>query len=69
MFIQVIQGRTSDADGLRAAIDRWEKDLAPGAAPPATSTYPPDTPGTVAVPPTLVLIQPIPGCRPVSLAT
>jgi hypothetical protein len=31
MFIQVIQGRTSDADGLRAAIDRWEKDLAPGA--------------------------------------
>ena len=32
MFIQVIQGRTSDADGLRAAIDRWEKDLAPGAA-------------------------------------
>ena len=30
MFIQVIQGRTSDADGLRAAIDRWEKDLAPG---------------------------------------
>lgn len=31
MFIQVIQGRTSDADALRAAIDRWEKDLAPGA--------------------------------------
>ena len=31
MFIQVIQGRTSDADGLRAAIDRWEKDIAPGA--------------------------------------
>ena len=31
MFIQVIQGRTSDADGLRAALDRWERDLAPGA--------------------------------------
>jgi hypothetical protein len=31
MFIQVIQGRTSDADGLRAALDRWEEDLAPGA--------------------------------------
>jgi hypothetical protein len=31
MFIQVIQGRTSDAEGLRAAVDRWEKDVAPGA--------------------------------------
>jgi hypothetical protein len=31
MFIQVIQGRTSNADGLRAALDQWEKDLAPGA--------------------------------------
>ncbi len=31
MFIQVIQGRTSDADGLQAALDRWERDLAPGA--------------------------------------
>jgi len=31
MFVQVIQGRTSDAAGLRAAIDRWERDLAPGA--------------------------------------
>jgi hypothetical protein len=27
----VIQGRTSDAEGLRAAIDRWERDIAPGA--------------------------------------
>jgi hypothetical protein len=32
MFVQVIQGRTSDADGLRAALDRWEADLAPTAA-------------------------------------
>jgi len=31
MFIQVIQGRTSDAAGLQAAIDRWERDIAPGA--------------------------------------
>jgi hypothetical protein len=31
MFVQVIQGRTSDADGLRAATDRWERELAPGA--------------------------------------
>jgi hypothetical protein len=31
MFVQVIQGRTSDADGLRAAIDRWTEVLAPGA--------------------------------------
>ena len=31
MFVQVIQGRTSDAEGLRAAMDRWLQDLAPGA--------------------------------------
>ena len=31
MFVQVIQGRTSDADGFRAAMDRWTEDLAPGA--------------------------------------
>jgi hypothetical protein len=31
MFVQVIQGRTSDAEGLRAAVDRWESELAPGA--------------------------------------
>jgi hypothetical protein len=31
MFVQVIQGRTTDADGLRAAMDRWMADLAPGA--------------------------------------
>jgi hypothetical protein len=31
MFVQVIQGRTTDAEGLRAAVDRWEKDVAPGA--------------------------------------
>jgi hypothetical protein len=31
MFVQVILGRTSDADGLRAAMDRWTEDLRPGA--------------------------------------
>jgi hypothetical protein len=30
MFAQVIQGRTSDAEGLRTALDRWVQDLAPG---------------------------------------
>jgi hypothetical protein len=30
MFAQVIQGRTSDAEGLRAATDRWVRELAPG---------------------------------------
>jgi hypothetical protein len=32
MFVQVISGRTSDAEGLRAAMDRWMEELAPGAA-------------------------------------
>jgi hypothetical protein len=31
MFAQVVQGRTSDADGVRAALDRWVQELAPGA--------------------------------------
>jgi hypothetical protein len=31
MFAQVIQGRTSDATAFRAAMDRWMRDLAPGA--------------------------------------
>ena len=30
MFAQVIQGRASDAEGLRTALDRWARDLAPG---------------------------------------
>src|SRR4051812_16028382 len=30
MFAQVIQGRTSDAQGLRAAFDRWLSDVRPG---------------------------------------
>ena len=30
MFAQVIQGRTSDAEGLRAALDRWHQELRPG---------------------------------------
>ena len=31
MFVQVIQGRVSDADQLRRALDQWMQDLAPGA--------------------------------------
>ncbi len=31
MFIQVIQGKVADADGLRAAMDKWKRDLQPGA--------------------------------------
>jgi hypothetical protein len=30
MFAQVIQGRTSDAQALRSAVDRWTRELAPG---------------------------------------
>jgi hypothetical protein len=30
MFAQVMQGRTSDAQGLRSAMDRWTRELAPG---------------------------------------
>jgi hypothetical protein len=32
MFAQVIQGRASDSEALRAATDQWMRDLAPGAA-------------------------------------
>jgi hypothetical protein len=31
MFVQVIQGKTSNPEALRAAVDRWVQDLAPGA--------------------------------------
>jgi hypothetical protein len=31
MFAQVIQGRTSDAKAFASAMDRWIRDLAPGA--------------------------------------
>ncbi|MBJ8348870.1 hypothetical protein [Antrihabitans sp. YC2-6] len=31
MFIQVIQGHASDADGLRRCMDRWADELEPGA--------------------------------------
>jgi hypothetical protein len=30
MFVQVIQGRTSDAAGVRAALDRWVEECQPG---------------------------------------
>lgn len=31
MFIQIIQGQTNDATGLRRQLDRWEEELATGA--------------------------------------
>lgn len=31
MFVQVVQGRTSDPEALSAAFDRWMVELAPGA--------------------------------------
>lgn len=31
MFVQVIQGRVSDPDALRARLDEWVRDLAPSA--------------------------------------
>lgn len=31
MFIQVIEGRVGDEQGLRAQMDAWRRDLAPGA--------------------------------------
>ena len=31
MFVQVIQGRTADAEGLRRQLDRWHDELAPSA--------------------------------------
>ena len=31
MFIQVIQGRAINPDGIRAAADRWNAELQPGA--------------------------------------
>jgi hypothetical protein len=30
MFVQVIQGQVSDAGKVRAALDRWAQELAPG---------------------------------------
>jgi hypothetical protein len=32
MFVQVIRGQVSDPDQVRAALDRWMQDLAPGAS-------------------------------------
>ncbi len=31
MFVQVVSGRTSQPDQIRAAVDAWVRDLAPGA--------------------------------------
>src|SRR4051794_38537138 len=31
MFIQIIQGKVSDADHLRRQLERWRKEIKPGA--------------------------------------
>ncbi len=31
MFVQIIEGRTSDAAGIKQMTERWQKELAPGA--------------------------------------
>lgn len=31
MFIQVVQGKTSDAAGLQRQLDRWNREISPGA--------------------------------------
>jgi hypothetical protein len=31
MFVQIIKGKVGDQDRFRAAVDRWERELAPGA--------------------------------------
>ncbi|MDQ3645337.1 MAG: hypothetical protein M3345_00195 [Actinomycetota bacterium] len=31
MFVQIIQGRTSDQDGLRKQTEAWQRDIQPGA--------------------------------------
>jgi hypothetical protein len=39
MFLQIIQGRIGDADGARQAMERWERDLEPGATGWLGGTY------------------------------
>ena len=39
MFVQVIKGRTRDADGLRRQTDRWREDVRPGAVGFLGSTF------------------------------
>ncbi|HZI39357.1 MAG TPA: hypothetical protein VFF24_13705 [Acidimicrobiia bacterium] len=39
MFVQVIQGRTDDAAGLRRQIERWDQELRPGATGWLGSTF------------------------------
>ncbi|MGK2321319.1 hypothetical protein [Gordonia rhizosphera] len=39
MFIQLIQGKVGDADGLQKCLDRWDTDLKPGATGYLGTTY------------------------------
>ena len=34
MFVQIIEGRVADPDGLRRQMDTWMSELRPGAARP-----------------------------------
>jgi hypothetical protein len=49
MFAQVIQGRTSEADALQAAMDRWKRDLQPEAVGFLGSTQGVDDDGRVVI--------------------
>jgi len=39
MFLQIIQGQVGDVAGARQAVERWERDLAPGAPGWLGATY------------------------------
>ncbi len=39
MFVQIIQGRVGDSDAAREIMDRWNRDLEPGAAGYLGGTY------------------------------
>lgn len=46
MFVQVIEGKTSDAEGLKRQIQRWNDELRPGAQGFVSSTFGVATNGT-----------------------
>jgi hypothetical protein len=39
MFVQVIQGQVADVDAAKSSLDRWQRDLQPGAAGWLGGTY------------------------------
>src|SRR4029450_706446 len=50
VFVQVIQGQVSDPEQARAALDRWARELAPGAGGWLGSTARGDEDGPVIAP-------------------